>query len=119
MPINPVHSFTISSFVSPAEVERSLIVFWRGPKATMARREPSGDKLQLQSGSVCTAPATLPLFTSKRKVSAVTPFVMLYMHVVDDKLAHWTFHIRKSLRTLRGAPPANGIARMEERASEL
>src|SRR3954469_7464020 len=119
MPINPFHPFTISSFVSPAGVERSLIVFWRGPNGTMARREPSGDKLQLQSGSVCNGPETLPVLTSKRKVSAVTPFVMLYMHVVDNTLAHCRFHMRKSLRTLRGAPPAEGIARMEERVSEL
>jgi hypothetical protein len=49
----PFHPFTTRSRVLPVEVERSRIVPWLGSRATMARCERSGDRLQLHSGSIC------------------------------------------------------------------
>src|SRR5882762_252567 len=83
----------------------------------IARSEPSGDKSQLQSGSICGGSVLLPLLTSNLNVSAVFPFVMLYRQIVDGRRAHCTFQMRTSLRTRRGVPPRIGMAKMEERVS--
>src|SRR5215510_12863566 len=83
----------------------------------IARCEPSGDKLQLQSGSFCGGSRVLPLFTSKRKVRQVFPFAVLYRQIVDGFRAHCTFQIPTSLRTKRGGPPSRGIAKIDEGAS--
>ena len=56
----------------------------------------------------------VPLLTSKRNVSVVFPFVMLYRQIVDGKRAHCTFQMPTSFRTKRGVPPPIGMARMEE-----
>src|SRR5271154_473642 len=42
----------------------------------IARSEPSGDKLQLQLGSICSGSVLLPLLTSNLYVSAVFPFAV-------------------------------------------
>src|SRR5690348_10011548 len=84
----------------------------------MARCEPSGDKLQLQSGSICEGAALFPLLTLNWNVSEALPFVMLYRQTVDGNCAHCTFSIPTSLRTMRGFPPAIGIAKIEERIAK-
>jgi hypothetical protein len=117
MPFNAFHPFTSSLRVWPVDVERNRIVPL-GLSKRMARRDPSGDKLQLQSGSICGGSAVLPLLTSNRNVSRVAPFAMLYRRSVDGKRAHRTFQILTSLRIKRGVPPAIGTAKMEEAASE-
>lgn len=83
----------------------------------MARSKPSGDRLQLHEGSTCGASGPLPLLTSNRNVSMVSPLAMLYMQVVDGKRAHCTFQMPTSLRTSRGVPPPIGIAKIEEMVS--
>src|SRR5262245_57502657 len=83
----------------------------------IARCEPSGDKLQLQSGSFCGGSAVLPLLTSKRNVCQVFPFAVLYRQIVDGIRAHCTFQMPTSLRIKRGAPPSRGIAKIDEGAS--
>src|SRR6267143_154278 len=85
----------------------------------MARCEPSRDKAQLQSGSICGRSALFPLLTSNRNVSVVFPFVMLYRQIVDGKRAHCTFQMRTSLRTKRGVPPPIGMAKMDDGVSGL
>src|SRR5437868_7587453 len=83
----------------------------------MARCEPSGDKLQLPSGSTCGGTELFPFFKSNRNVSEVFPFEMLYRQTVDGERAHCTFQMWTSLSTRRGAPPAIGRAKMEEGVS--
>src|SRR6267143_822145 len=117
MCINPFHPFTTRSRVLPVDVDRSWIVPWSEPTATKARCEPSGDKLQTASGSICGGPIVLPLRTSKRKVSRVFPFEVLYTHIVDGKRAHSTAKMATSLRTNRGGPPCMGMAKIEEGVS--
>src|SRR6267143_5649762 len=86
----------------------------------IARCEPSGDKLQLQSAaSICGGAVRVPLLTSKRNVSVVFPFTILYRQSVDGKRAHCTFQMPTSFRTKRGVPPPMGIAKMEEGVAEL
>ena len=117
MCINPFHPFTTRSRALPEDVDRSWIVSWLEPTATKARCEPSGDKLQKPSGSICGGPVLLPLLTSNRKVSRVFPFEMLYVQIVDGKRAHSTAKIATSWRTNRGGPPWMGIAKIEEGVS--
>src|SRR5260221_2732828 len=117
MCINPFHPFTTRSRALPEDVDRSWIVSWLEPTATKARCEPSGDKLQKPSGSICGGPVILPLLTSNGKVSLVFPFVTLYKQIVDGERAHSTAKMATSLRTDRGAPPATGMAKREEGAS--
>src|SRR5216684_8267095 len=88
-----------------------------GPLATIARCEPSGDKLQLQSGSICAGAVVFPVFTSNWIVSEAFPFLLLYMQIVDGRRAHCTFQMPASLRTRRGFPPFTGIAKIVERTS--
>src|SRR5260370_1250009 len=95
------------------ELDRFLV----GPTATKARCEPSGDKLQKPSGSICGGPVLLPLLTSNRKVSRVFPFEMLYVQIVAGKRAHSTAKIATSWRTNREGPPWMGIAKIEEGVS--
>jgi len=83
------------------------------PTVTKARCEPSGDKLQKPSGSICARPVILPLFASKGKVSRVLPFAVLYKHIVDGKRAQVTVEMATSLRTSRGVPPPMGIANIK------
>ena len=73
----------------------------------------------MQSGSICGGAALFPLLTSKRYVSTVFPFVMLYMQTVDGNRAHCTFQMPTSLRTKRGVPPRMGMAKIEERVAGL
>src|SRR5262249_30269516 len=82
-PINPPHPFTVRSCISPVDVDRRLILPLLAPKTTIARCEPSGDKLQLHLGSLCGGSAVLPLLTSKRNVCEVFPFAVLYRQIVD------------------------------------
>src|SRR5438445_50335 len=110
-------SFTTSSRVSPENVGRSWIVPWLEPTATKARCEPSGDKLQKPSGSICGGLVLLPLLTSNRKVSRAFPFEVLYRQIVDGKRAHSTAKIATSWRTNRGVPPRMGMAKIEEGVS--
>src|SRR5882724_8809676 len=117
MCINPLHPFTTSSRVSPENVGRSWIVLWLEPTATKARCEPSGDKLQKPSGSICGGLVLLPLLTSNRKVSRAFPFEVLYMQIVDGKRAHSTAKIATSWRTNRGVPPRMVKAKIEEGVS--
>jgi hypothetical protein len=63
-PINPFHPFTKTSRAFPVDVERKWILPSFAPKTTIARSEPSGDKLQLQLGSICGGSVLLPLLTS-------------------------------------------------------
>ena len=79
----------------------------------MARCKPSGDKLQLQVGSIWAGSACFPLLTSNPNVSEVFPFETLYRQTVDGKRAHCTFQMLTSFRTNLGAPPPIGIAKME------
>ncbi len=116
--VNSFHPFTTRSRVSPEDVERSRIVPL-GLKGIMARCEPSGDKLQLQSGSICGRAVLFPILTSNRYVSTVFPFLMLYMQTVDGNRAHCTFQMLRSLRTRRGVPPRMGMAKTEEGVSGL
>ena len=51
-PNNPFHPFTKTSRIFPVDVERKWILPSFAPKTTIARSEPSGDKLQLQLGSI-------------------------------------------------------------------
>src|SRR3984893_10186107 len=88
-----------------------------GPLATIARCEPSGDKLQLESGSIWPGAVLFPVFTSNWIVSEAFPFLLLYMQIVDGRRAHFTFQMPASLRTRRGFPPLTGIARIVERTS--
>src|SRR5436190_21182778 len=114
MCINPFHPFTTRSRVFPEDVDRSWIVPWLEPTATKARCEPSGDKLQKPSASICGEPVLLPLLTSNRKVSLIFPFETLYRQTVDGKRAQATAEMPRSLRTNRGVPPPIGIAKIEE-----
>src|SRR5437868_368138 len=109
---NSFHPFTLNSRISPLTVDRSRI-FPLSPSQTMARCEPSGDKLQLHTGSTCVGSERFPVFTSKRNVSVVSPLRLLYMQTADGKGEHCTFQIPTSLSTRRGVPPAIGIAKME------
>src|SRR5882762_6658287 len=112
------HPLTASSCVSPVRVDRSRIAPLE-ISLTMARSEPSGDRLQLHIGSACGGSEVLPVLTLNRKVSVVSSLIMLYMHSVDGKLAHCTFQMLASLRTRRGGPPAIGMATMEDGVSGL
>src|ERR1700676_5827554 len=114
MALKPFHPFTTRSRILPVDVERSRIVPWLGAISTMARCEPSVDKLQLHSGSICGGSVVFPLLTSNRNVSEEFPFVMLYRQTVEGKRAHCTFQMRTSFRTNRGVPPATGIAKMDD-----
>src|SRR5215469_10207001 len=80
----------------------------------IALSEPSGDKLQLQLGSICGADGLFPLLTSNRNVSQVLPFTVVYMQMVDGKRAHSTIAMPTSLSTRRGGPPPIGTARIAE-----
>jgi hypothetical protein len=106
------HPFIVSLRVSPVTVERSRIVPL-SPSQTMARFRPSGDKLQLHDGSICSGSECLPVLTSKRNVSVVSPLIVLYMQIAEGKGEHCTFQIPTSRRIRRGVPPAIGIAKME------
>src|ERR1700737_26124 len=110
---NSLHPFTGTSRVSPVRVERNRIVPL-GLAETMARCDPSGDKLQLHRGSTCGGPEVLPLRSSNRNVSMVSPLPLLYMQRVDGERAHCTFQMPASLRTKRGVPPLIGTAKMED-----
>src|SRR6516162_756147 len=80
----------------------------------IARTEPSGDKIQLNADSICGAIAILPLRTSKRNVSEVSPLATLYRQIVEGNRAHCTFQMPTSLRMKRGVPPPIGTAKMED-----
>jgi len=113
-----VPSFHNQITLSPVEVARSWIFSCSGLRTMIASCEPSGDKLQLQSAaSISGGAVRVPLLTSKRNVSVVFPFAMLYRQSVDGKRAHCTFQMPTSFRTKRGVPPPIGMARMEERVS--
>src|SRR5215469_9070557 len=116
-PIKPFHPFTTTSRSLSVAVERKWIFPSFAPKTTIARSEPSGDRSQLQSRSICGGSGLLPFLTSNLNVSEVFPFVMLYRQIVDGSRAHCTFQMRLSLRTRRGIPPPIGMAKMEERRS--
>src|SRR3954453_3153454 len=79
----------------------------------IARSEPSGDKLQLNADSICGGPAILPLITSKRNVSELSPLETLYRQIIEGKRAHCTFQMPTSLRTKRGVPPPIGMAKID------
>src|SRR5262249_18362165 len=96
------------------DVERNWIVFWLELTGTKARCEPSGDKLQKPSVSICGGPVVLLLFMSNGSVSRVFFFEVLYKQMVEGKRAHVTVKMAMSLRTSRGVPPCKGIAIMEE-----
>src|SRR4051812_46721117 len=85
----------------------------------MARSVPSGDRLQLNADSICGLPAILPLCTSKRNVSELSPLATLYRQIVEGKRAHCTFQMPISLRMKGGVPPPIGMAKMEEGFSWL
>src|SRR6266849_3341472 len=117
MCINPFQPLTTRSRVLFEDVDRSWIVPSLEATGTKARCEPSGDKLQKPSGSICGGSVLLPLLTSNRKVSRVFPFEMLYVQIVDGKRAHSTAKIATSWRTNRGGPPCMGMAKIEEGVS--
>src|SRR3974390_697124 len=83
----------------------------------IARSEPSGDKLQLNEDSTCGGAAILPLLTSNRNVSELSPLATLYRQIVEGKRAHCTFQMPTSLRMKRGLPPPIGMAKMEDGVS--
>lgn len=83
----------------------------------MARCEPSGDRPELHSGSICGGSVVFPLLTSNRNVSEEFPFVMLYRQIVDGKRAHCTIRMMTSCRTKRGVPPVIGMAKMDDSVS--
>src|ERR1700761_1056323 len=85
----------------------------------IARSEPSGDKLQLNADSICGGIAILPLLTSKRNVSELSPLATLYRQIVEGKRAHCTFQMPTSLRMKRGVPPPIGMEKMEDGVSWL
>src|SRR5216683_7355940 len=118
-PINPSHPLTFTSRVLPVDVERKWIFPSLAPKTMIPRCEPSGDKPQLQSGSICGGSVLLPLLTSNLNVRQVFPFALPYRQIVDGKRAHCTFQMPTSFRTKRGVPPPMGIAKMEEGFAEL
>src|SRR4051794_11668789 len=85
----------------------------------IARSEPSGDKLQLNADSICGGTAILPLLTSKRNVSELSPLATLYRQIVEGRRAHCTFQMPTSLRIKRGDPPPIGMAKIEDGVSRL
>jgi len=93
--VNPFHPFTTSHAFSQwmwSGVESSLV----GPLATMARCEPSGDKLQLQSGSICEGAVLFPTPHIKlERFRSISP-LNAYRQTVDGKCAHCTFQMPTS-----------------------